>query len=61
MLAKRGRAAYAGDRSREMGASGRSHVLSTFSIERLVVDVDVLYRQLLDQRSGSRRALAVAG
>lgn len=33
--------------ARAMGTAGRRHVLSTFSLDRLVEDVDSLYRRLL--------------
>jgi glycosyltransferase involved in cell wall biosynthesis len=35
------------DRARTMAARGREHVLATFGIERLVDDLDRLYRRLL--------------
>jgi glycosyltransferase involved in cell wall biosynthesis len=37
-----------------MGREGRGHVLPTFSLERLVNDVDDLYRRLLDGRVPGR-------
>lgn len=36
--------------ARRMGAAGRQHVLSMFSLDRLVDDVDALYRQLISER-----------
>ena len=43
-------ARIAGDRDlgRRLGESGRAHVLSRYSVERLLGDVDRLYRSLLD-------------
>lgn len=38
------------DLAREMAAAGRAHVTATFALERLVADVDALYRRLLDDR-----------
>lgn len=35
--------------ARRMGVAGREHVLGTFSLDRLVDDVDGLYRQLIAQ------------
>lgn len=32
----------------DMGSTGRRHVLDNFSLERLLTDVDLLYRRLLD-------------
>jgi glycosyltransferase involved in cell wall biosynthesis len=43
-----------------LGKHAQSHVLSTFSIDRLVTDVDDLYRELLAQRAELRRERCVA-
>lgn len=40
------------ERAREMGETGRARVLERYAVERLVGDIDALYRKLL----GSRRA-----
>ncbi len=38
------------DRCAAFGAAGRARALSTFSVERLVADIDGLYRRLLSER-----------
>ena len=38
------------DRREAFAAAGRAHVLDTFSVQRLVADIDGLYRRLLDER-----------
>jgi glycosyltransferase involved in cell wall biosynthesis len=38
-----------GDVARDMGARGRQHVTAAFSLERLLEDIDGLYRRLLDR------------
>jgi glycosyltransferase involved in cell wall biosynthesis len=40
------------ERRARMGASGRERVLERYAVERLVDDVDRLYRSLLDARAG---------
>ena len=40
------------DRRAEMGAAGRSRVLERYAVDRLVDDVDALYRELLASLSG---------
>jgi glycosyltransferase involved in cell wall biosynthesis len=47
----------AGDRElrREMGERARDHVLGRFSIDRLVADVDSLYRDLVEDARRERR------
>lgn len=40
----------------ELAAAGREHVLRGFSLERLVDDIDALYRRLLEQRAAPRAA-----
>lgn len=37
--------------ARRMGAAGREHVVGMFSLDRLVNDVDELYRQLIAERA----------
>jgi len=37
--------------ARRTGAAGREHVLGMFSLDRLVDDVDRLYRQLIDEKA----------
>jgi glycosyltransferase involved in cell wall biosynthesis len=39
------------DRRAKMGADGRAHVLDRYAVERLVDDIDRLYRSLLDARA----------
>jgi len=39
-------------RRAQMGADGRERVLGRYAVERLVDDVDRLYRSLLDARAG---------
>lgn len=39
----------------EMGRTGRERVLRRYAVERLVDDVDLLYRELLDTRSPTTR------
>jgi glycosyltransferase involved in cell wall biosynthesis len=39
----------------EMGATGRERVLRRYAVDRLVGDVDELYRELLDTTSATRR------
>jgi glycosyltransferase involved in cell wall biosynthesis len=41
-----------------LGAAGRDHALRSFSVERLVDDVDALYRRLLTSRGGAGTARA---
>jgi glycosyltransferase involved in cell wall biosynthesis len=43
------------DACRSMGAAGREHVLRTFSLDRLVDDIDALYARLLEERATSPR------
>jgi glycosyltransferase involved in cell wall biosynthesis len=43
---------------RRMGTRAREHVVDRFSAERLVRDVDDLYRELLDSRGGERMTIA---
>jgi glycosyltransferase involved in cell wall biosynthesis len=43
------------ERRAEMGRMGRERVLRRYAVERLVDDVDVLYRELLDTRSPTTR------
>ena len=38
---------FAADLRREMGERAREHVFGRYSIERLIVDIDSLYRELL--------------
>jgi len=40
--------------ARAMGVAGREHVARTFALDRLVDDVDELYRRLLGERDGPR-------
>lgn len=47
-------------RAGEFGEVGRSHVLSSFSLERLATDLSDLYRSLLASRQGARRRRATA-
>jgi glycosyltransferase involved in cell wall biosynthesis len=42
-------------RRAEMGRTGRERVLRRYAVERLVDDVDVLYRELLETRSPTTR------
>jgi glycosyltransferase involved in cell wall biosynthesis len=35
------------DRRRRMGAAGREAVVTRYGVERLVADIDALYRELL--------------
>jgi len=44
--------------ARRMGDAGREHVLSRYSVERLVDDVDALYRKLLAEKGLAAGALA---
>jgi glycosyltransferase involved in cell wall biosynthesis len=39
------------ERAAGMGAAGRQHALSTFSLERLVADIDELYARLLEEKA----------
>jgi glycosyltransferase involved in cell wall biosynthesis len=41
-----------GAHARALGARGQDHVMASFSIDRLVADIDTLYRGLLSQRRG---------
>jgi D-inositol-3-phosphate glycosyltransferase len=34
---------------RRFGAAGREHAVSTFGVQRLLADLDTLYRQLCDE------------
>jgi glycosyltransferase involved in cell wall biosynthesis len=43
------------DRSAEMGRIGRERVLRRYAVERLVEDVDALYRELLETTSATTR------
>ena len=36
-----------------MGAEGRERVLRRYAVERLVADVDELYRELLDETTSA--------
>jgi len=38
-----------------MGAAGRERVLRRYAVERLVDDIDALYRELLDTTSATSR------
>jgi glycosyltransferase involved in cell wall biosynthesis len=40
-----------GELRRRMGQRAREHVLRRYSAERLVSDIDALYRELLDGRT----------
>jgi len=40
------------ERRAQMGADGRARVLGRYAVERLIDDVDRLYRSLLDARAG---------
>jgi glycosyltransferase involved in cell wall biosynthesis len=40
------------ERRAQMGADGRARVLGRYAVERLIDDVDQLYRSLLDARAG---------
>jgi len=44
--------AFDPERRARMGAKGRERVLGRYAVERLVDDVDRLYRELLDARAG---------
>jgi hypothetical protein len=44
-----------------MGAAGRARVLERYAVDRLVDDVDALYRELLATRWASRGRIRAAG
>jgi glycosyltransferase involved in cell wall biosynthesis len=43
---------------RQMGAAGREHVVPRYRVERLVDDVDALYRELLTEQDSTARPAA---
>ena len=47
------------ERRAEMGEAGRERVLARYAVERLVDDVDALYRELLDDHVGDEAPVAL--
>ena len=41
------------DRRRRMGVLARQHVSQRFSVSRLIEDIDLLYRELIEQSQGT--------
>jgi glycosyltransferase involved in cell wall biosynthesis len=52
-----GRLAADRDNRRQLGSAAREHVRGRFAAERLLEDIDRLYRTLLEERHGTMRAL----
>jgi glycosyltransferase involved in cell wall biosynthesis len=50
-----------GQLRRRLGERGAEHARSEFSLDRLIEDIDGLYKRLLSQASGARAAIGCAG